>query len=68
MGKCDGCNEVTELQKVTVIWNDKPLEFNYCDDCIKEDLYKGFVVLNEENKQFVFKKEEFYLSDKVFEQ
>lgn len=68
--KCDGCSiEMSSklIQPVTVIWNAKPICFDYCKDCIKSDLQKGFVVLNEENRQFIYEPEKFYLSEETYQ-
>ncbi len=49
------------MQPVTVICRSHLLHFDYCEECIKSDLQKGFVVLNEEGKQFIYEPEKFYL-------
>jgi len=63
--KCDGCDSTDAkiIQPITVIWNNKPLCFDYCEECIKEDIQKGFTVFNEEGKKFVYIPEQFYLED-----
>lgn len=62
--KCDGCNgNEVKLQKVTVIWNNSPFNFTYCEKCIKEDIRKGFSIFNEEGKKFIHIPEKFYLED-----
>lgn len=67
--KCDGCSinmDSKLIQSITVIWNAKPITFDYCEECIKEDCIKGFVVLNMKGKQFIYQPEKFYLSEETY--
>lgn len=67
--KCDGCSTEMDsklIESVTVIWMGKPITFDYCEECIKEDCKRGFVVLNMEGKQFIYQPEKFYLSEKTY--
>ncbi len=47
--RCDGCNSEINVVPVRVVWvspnfDKHPLQFDYCPECIKSDLQKGFVV------------------------
>lgn len=44
--ECDGgCSEhVGEVSRVEVMWQGKPIRFNYCETAIAEDIRRGFEV------------------------
>ena len=58
MLKCDGCSSDKEpegeVEPIIVIWNNKPLSFNYCQGCIKQDCIKGFEVYDTNGNFFKY--------------
>ena len=44
-GECRG-----EVEKVTVLWNNKPIDFWYCQTAIEEDRERGFEVTIKEEE------------------
>lgn len=58
MLKCDGCSSHQKpegkVEPVIVIWNNKPLSFNYCQGCIKQDCIKGFKVYDSNENLFEY--------------
>lgn len=54
--KCNGECEPHkgEVERVTVTWNGKPLEFNYCQEAIKEDCRRGFKVFDKDGNLFQY--------------
>lgn len=56
--KCDGsCEEHIGEVKPVIVWGqswtkDNPWKFNYCEEAIREDERRGFIVepINEENE------------------
>lgn len=56
MKKCQGGCEhhIGDIETVTVIWNNKPLQFDYCQEAIKEDCRRGFTVYDEDGNLFQY--------------
>lgn len=68
--KCDGCKSEINVVPVKVVWvspnfDKHPLRFDYCPECIKSDLQKGFVVTDLKGDEYVFEPEKFYLDEEV---
>ena len=56
--KCDGCGPSSqpegEIETVIVIWNNKSIDFHYCQGCIKEDCRRGFQVYDSNRNLFEY--------------